>query len=435
MAVRNVVRRLGVAAVLAGVVGAGGLTACSADKAAGGGDGAAANAETKAEITYAVWDENQVPALKQNIADFNKQYPNIQVTVDVTPWSQYWTKLQTQATSGTLPDVFWMNGPNVKLYAANGQLEPLTELIADGAIDPKNYPESLNNLYSFDGTQYGVPKDFDTIGVWVNKAILARADVPLPSKDWTWDDLRSAANTVSSRLGAEGIYGIAAAVSGGQETYYNTILQAGGEVISADGKKSGYDSPEAIAGIQFWADLLADGAMPTQQQLSDTPANAWFTSGKAAFFFSGNWSTAELSESSIAADIVAVPLPQGKRKATVIHGLGNVLSADGKHKPAAKAFLAYLGSQEAQQTQADMKAANPAFNNTQQAFVDSVPNFDLQIFLDAQEYSFPYPSSQHTAVWVALENELLPDAFSGKRPVADVAKELATKMNEALAKE
>lgn len=409
------------------LVAALGLSGCAATASEGG----ELSTDSSAEITYAVWDENQVPALQQNIDDFNAIYPNVKVTIDVTPWAQFWTKLQTQASSKTLPDVFWMNGPNFQLYASNGQLEPITS-----DIDPSDYPQALNDLYTYDGTQYGVPKDFDTVALWYNKAILDRAGVEAPTADWTWDDFHTAAKTVSDKLSGEGVYGVATGLSGGQEGYYNTILQAGGSIISDDGSKSGYDDPASIEGLQFWADLIADGSSPTLQQMSDTPANVWFTSSKSAFFWSGTWIVSELSQAENMADLNVAPLPRNEQQATVIHGLANVVSANSPNKAAAQAFQTYLGSEEAQTTQAEMGAANPAFNETQTAFVESVPSFDLQVFLDeANDYAFPYPISKNTAAWNQLESDLLPAAFSGERPVADVAKELAEKMNEALAEE
>ncbi|MFD6178319.1 MULTISPECIES: ABC transporter substrate-binding protein [unclassified Isoptericola] len=424
------------AALTGVIVSAIALAGCSADDDPKTSGATAVSADTQAEITYGIWDENQLPAIKQNIEDFNEDYPGIKVTVDVTPWDQYWTKLQTQATSDTLPDVFWINGPNFQLYAANDQLEPVTGLVEAGDVDPANYPAALNELYSLDGEQFGVPKDFDTIVLWYNKAILKEAGVAEPTADWTWEDFHDAARTISDKLGGEGIYGVAPWLTNGQSAYYNTILQAGGEVISADGTKSGFDSPEAIKGLQLWADLIADGSSPTLQQLSDTDALAYFQNGKAGLYWSGTWDVAPLAESGVADDITTAPLPHDERRATVIHGLANVVSANSAEKAAAQAFQAYLGTEEAQLTQADMGAANPAFNGTQDAFVESVPSFNLQTFLDAaDEYSFPYPVSKNTAVWTQLEAELLPAAFSGERPVADVAAELAEKMNEALAEE
>lgn len=408
------------------------LTSCSATAAVDD----AATTDTEAAITYGIWDENQVPALEANIAAFNEVYPNIEVNIDITPWAQYWTKLQTQASGDTLPDVFWMNGPNFQLYAANEQLEPMTGLIDSGEVDPANYVATLNDLYSYDGAQYGLPKDFDTVALWYNQAILTEAGVATPDDTWTWDDFHTAAKTVSDNLADQGIYGVATGLTGGQEGYYNTILQAGGHVLSDDGTTSGYDDPKTIAGLQFWADLIADGSSPSLQQLSDTPHNAWFTSGKTAFFWSGTWSVAELAAADNAADINVAPLPQDEQEATVIHGLANVVSAASTNKGAAQAFQAYLGTEAAQTLQAEMGAANPAFIGAGGAFIDSVPNFDLQVFIDeADNYAFPFPVSKDTAAWTTIENELLPQAFSGARPVDEVALELATRMNEALAAE
>ncbi len=426
-------------ASLAGVAAAAlALTACSSGGDDAGDGATVAATDAQAEITYAIWDENQKPAIDQNIEDFNEKYPNIKVTVDLTPYQQYFTKLQTQGESKTLPDVFWMNGPNVQLYAANDLLQPVTGLVEGGELDPSKYPDALNELYTFEDTQYGVPKDFDTVALWYNKALFAEAGVDLPTDDWTWDDFTAAANEISDELSDQGVYGVVTELnSAGQSSYYDTILQAGGHMISDDGTTSGYDDPKSIEGLQLWADLVEDGASPSLQQLSDTKPNVWFNSGKAAMFWSGNWSVAEMKDSKHKDDFGTVRLPEGpEQRATVIHGVANVVAADSENAEAANAFLAYLGSEEAQRTQAEMGAANPAYEGTQEAFVDSVPSFGIDVFLEsADEMAFPYPISKNTAAWNALENELLPQAFSGERPVDEVAKELADGMNEELAKE
>jgi multiple sugar transport system substrate-binding protein len=420
--------RKAILAAGAAVAAAALLAGCSSG--GGSSSGASADHNLSATISYAFWDTNQKPAMTALIKDFNKKYPNITIKQQVTPYQNYFTKLQTQGSSKTLPDVFWMNGPNFQLYASNGMLAPVST-----AVDPANYPKALDELYSYDGTQYGVPKDFDTIAVFYNKAIFDKAGVAYPTADWTWDEYHQKAKAISDKLKSDGIYGTASGLSGGQEVYYNTILQAGGSIISKDGKKSGYDNPKTIRGLQFVRDLVADGSSPSMQQLSDTPQDQWFINGKSAMFWSGTWSNAELLGSSIVKDIAVAPLPKGERQATVIHGLANVVAKDSKNKQAAQAFQNYLAGKAAAEIQAKMGAANPAFNDTQKAFVESAP-YDLNIFeTAASDYSFPYPISKNTAAWNKFENDLLPEAFDGKRPVAEVAKELANKMNAALAKE
>ncbi|MFJ3030014.1 ABC transporter substrate-binding protein [Curtobacterium sp. NPDC087080] len=409
------------------------LAGCSSASSAGSDSGTGTVAkDTKADLTYAVWDQNQVDAIKANIKGFNEEYPDITVNVDVTPYANYFTKLQTQGSSNTLPDLFWMNGPNFQLYAGNGKLAPITGAVESGAIDPSKYSKALDDLYTYDGKQYGVPKDFDTIGVWVNKALFEKAGVPLPSKDWTWQDFQDTAAELSQKLKGDGAYGAAGGMDG-QTTYYDTIFQAGGSVV--DDGKSEYDTKAAQEGIRFWTDLIASGASPTIKQLTDTTADQWFTAGKLAMYQGGSWFRSALIGTDMEQDVVVYPLPKGKEQATVIHGVSNVVAEGSKNKAAAQALQAYLASKPAQQQQGDMGAVIPAYEGTQDAFTKTMPDADLQVFLDAVDYAKPLPVSKNTAAWNTLETNLLPSAFDGSRPVDQVTAELAKEMDAALAKE
>jgi multiple sugar transport system substrate-binding protein len=426
-------RRL-VVGVVGAAVGALLLAGCSAGSSASSSSSySKPDKDVSANLTYAVWDQNQVKAIKANLAGFNEEYPNIKVNVDVTPYATYFTKLQTEASSNTLPDLFWMNGPNFQLYAANGKIAPITGEVKAGAIDPSNYSKSLDALYTYDGTQYGVPKDFDTIGVWMNKSLFEQAGVAMPSKDWTWDDFQKTGAELSEKLKAQGAYGAAGGMDG-QTTYYDTIFQAGGKVINADGTKSDYDSAAAQKGIAFWTDLIKSGASPSIKQLTDTTADQWFTSSKLAMYQGGSWFRSALQGTDIEKDVVVYPLPKGKQQATVIHGVTNAVAEGSKHKQAAQALQVYLASKTAQQQQGDMGAVIPAYTGTQTAFTKSMPDADLQVFLDAVKYAEPLPVSKNTAAWNTLETNLLPSAFDGSEPVADVTKQLASQMDTALAK-
>ncbi|KQS10008.1 ABC transporter substrate-binding protein [Curtobacterium sp. Leaf183] len=425
---------LGAVAALGAAVLLAGCSTSSGASGGGSGDYEKIAKDTKATLNYAVWDENQVKAIKANIAGFNEEYPDITVNVDVTPFASYWTKLQTQGSSNTLPDLFWMNGPNFQLYAANGKIAPITGEVKAGAIKPGNYSSALNKLYTYDGTQYGVPKDFDTIGVWVNKALFEQAGVALPSKNWTWDDFQATGKELSDKLKGQGAYGAAGGMDG-QTTYYDTIFQAGGSVLNADGSKSEYASKASEAGLQFWTDLIKSGASPSIKQLTDTTADQWFTSGKLAMYQGGSWFRSALVGSDMEKDVVVYPLPKGKQQATVIHGVSNVVAEGSKNKAAAQALQVYLAGKTAQQQQGDMGAVIPAYTGTQDAFTKTMPDADLQVFLDAVKYAKPLPVSKNTAAWNTLETNMLPSAFDGSEPVDQVAQQLATKMDTALGKE
>lgn len=79
-----------------------GLSACS-----GSSSGKSAN-NGKTVLTLALWDTNQKKAMQEMADAFTKENPNIKIKVEVTPWDQYWTKLQAGASGGNTADVFWM---------------------------------------------------------------------------------------------------------------------------------------------------------------------------------------------------------------------------------------------------------------------------------------------------------------------------------------
>lgn len=410
------------------------LAGCST-AAPNGSSKATVDKNTSADLTYAIWDQNQVAAINANIKAFNAIYPKIKVNVDVSPWDAYWTKLQTQASSNTLPDLFWMNGPNFRLYASNQKIAPITDQVTAGDINPANYSRALDDMYTYKGVQYGVPKDFDTVAVWVNKDLFAKAGVAVPNADWTWADFQKTAAEISANLKSDGVYGAAGNLAGGQVTYYDTIFQAGGNVISSDGSKSEYDTPAAEQGVKFWTDLIASGGSPNVKQLTDTAADKWFTNGKLAMLFNGSWFASGIKGTAQEGTTVVLPLPKGVKQATVIHGVTNAVAAGSKNLAAARVFQSYLASKPAQLQQGNMGAVIPAFNGTQDAFVKSVPSANLQVFIDAVKYAQPLPTSKNSAVWNAFESALLPAAFDGSQPVSTVLRDLASKMNAALAKE
>jgi multiple sugar transport system substrate-binding protein len=361
------------------------------------------------------------------VSDFEKQNPNITVDIQLTANADYWTKLQTAATAGTAPDVFWMNGPNFQLYASNGQLAELD------SVNTSDYPDALVNLYSYQGKLYGAPKDFDTVGVWYNKKLFDAAGVAYPKAGWTWDDFTADAKALTGKT--PGTFGIAAPPYG-QENFYDTVAQAGGYIISPDGKKSGYDDPKTIQGVKFWVDLVNAKNSPTLQQMTDTYSADLFTSGKVAMYWAGSWNPGAFAKSSIAKDIDVAPLPQGPvSNQSVMHGLANVVSAKSAHLDAAKKFAVFASGKTAAEEMAKAGAVIPAFNGTQELWVQSLPNYNLQAYIDEVKTAVAYPVSKNTAAWNTDETAAMTQIWTGAVDVEKGLKDLAAKMNADLAKE
>ncbi len=407
-------------------------------KESGSSSSAAAtiDANTTAQLTLAYWDKNQTPTVEANIKSFTAKYPKITIKTNLTAYADYWTKLKTQAQGGDMPDVLWMNGPNIQLYSSNNMLEPLDAVTSQG-ISWDNYPKALVDLYTYDGKHYGIPKDYDTIAVFYNKDIFKAAGVELPKPGWTWDDFHEKAKKISDWGKSKGIYGCATTINGdGQGTYYNTILQAGGYIIK-DGK-SGYDDPKSIEGLQCWADWIKDGSVASAKIVTDTKPDVMFENGKSAMFWVGDWMAAQFAADLKGKEdsIDVVELPKKEKQATVIHGLAWAVSQKSANKAAATALAVHMSTKAAHEVEAKNGTAIPAFNGTQSAWVKTYPKWDVQTYIDAAtSYAVPYPVSKNTDVWANKEAELLVPAFDGTTTVQAAAKQMADFMNNELAKE
>jgi multiple sugar transport system substrate-binding protein len=406
----------------------GAVTLALAAACSGGDGGSGGSSNDKVTLSYAVWDQTQKPAMDALAAEFTKNHPNITINVQLTPWEQYWTKLKAAATGGAAPDVFWMNGPNFQLYASNGVIAANPE-----QADMSVYPKPLVDLYTFEGKNYGLPKDMDTVGVWFNKKLFDDAKVPYPADGWTWADFQSTAAKLTNP--GKGIFGTAAPLSSFQEYQYDTIAQAGGYVIAPDGKTSGYADPKTIAGLKFWTDLIANKQSPDLKTMTDTAPIQLFEAGKVAMYWGGSWDVSEFTGNDYAKDKVQVaPLPKGEKQATIIHGVANQVGARSEHKKQAWEFVKFLGSQPA----ADILGKTgpiPAYQGTQTNWVAKHPEIKLQTFLDAVNYAVRYPVSKNTAAWNEAELTYLTKAWSGAEPVDKAATDLANAMNDLLAKE
>ena len=100
-------------------------------------------------------------------------------------------------------------------------------------------------LYSPNGQSYGMPKDFDTIALYYNKDLFDAAGVEYPNADWTWDDLKTAAE----KLTKNDVYGFATLV-GDQNGYWNFVFQNGGQMLTPDAKQTLIVEPAACDAVK-----------------------------------------------------------------------------------------------------------------------------------------------------------------------------------------
>lgn len=388
-------------------------------------------------LTVAIWDTNQEPGLTEILADFTAE-TGIKAQIQVTPWDQYWTMLEAGATGGSLPDVFWMHSNEISKYSEYEMLLDLTDKIAGSdKIEMDKFPEDIVGIYNWDGKQYAVPKDFDTIALWYNKTMFDEAGVAYPDDTWTWDDFRSACEKLTKDDGSQ--FGYTLKPGTNQEGWYNLVYDMGGEIINADKTASGMDNPNTIKAVEFFTSLVQDGLTPSYEVISENNNEALFEAGKVAMVTQGSWMLANLCNNDyVKANCDVAVLPKdaatGKR-VSIYNGLGWAASANTDKPDEAWALIEYLGSKEAQQKQSDLGIVISAYEGTEKNWINAYPDFNLQAYLDMTADMVIRPYSKHTTVWEDMISEKLIDAWTGTKDTESVCKEIAAEMNSDLAEE
>lgn len=382
----------------------------------------AVHAEGKTQIRYGVWDRNQLPAIEAIVQKFESANTDIDVEIELTPYKQYFVKLNAAATGGVTPDVFWMNMPNFNNYAKHGLLAPIDEYVSNGNIDLGQFVSSSVGAYQLNGKQYGVPRDIDSIAVWYNKQLFDKAGVSYPTNDWTWQDMEEKGKALQAALDPS-IYPIMMNLSDGQETYFNFILQSGGDIVNKEMTKTDVGGDAAIQAYKNVQKLMQEKILPTAQEISELNSSDVFQSERAAMVYAGSWNALPFSSNeAINNHIGVVTMPKMQRKAGVSHSIAYVMSDKTEHKAESARFLAYLSSDEAQTILAKSRTVIPAKKSATSEWANSFSSVDVSAYIEALDTAFQYPVAGNTSKWHSLLNDSLKKVWLGADPEKEMAK-------------
>ena len=396
----------------AGLLAAGmaaGLVGC------GGGNQSGAAADGNVNLTFQIWDVAQRDGMQAMCDAYTAQHPNVKIEVQVTSWNEYWTKLEAAATSGQMPDIFWMHTNVLLKYADNGMLADCSDI-----VDTSKFSEvSLSNASGSDGTLYAVPKDKDTVGLVYNKEMFDAAGVSYPDESWTWDDLTDASQKIYDATGKYGYM----AYGDDQLGYWNFVYQNGGYILNEDKTQAGFTQPATAEAMKFYIGLQQYDWCPDQNYFAETAPGTAFFSEKGAMFFEGDWNIlAELQnypEMQGKWDVAVLPKApnpvNGDGRATISNGLSYATAANNKNLDTVKDVLKFFGSEEGQRIQGESGAAIPAYIGLEETFLGVFEEYDInmQVFLDMFDYSIQSVNNASRPEWKSKVNDELLKMYAG----------------------
>ena len=382
-------------------------------------------ADGKTHLTFQIWDVAQRDSMQAICDAYTAKNPDVVIEVQVTSWTEYWTKLEAAAESNTMPDIFWMHTNQILYYSDFGMLADVTDLYDD--VDPNFYNEhfseiSRNNASGSNGRLYGVPKDKDNIILVYNKEMFDAAGVAYPDDDWTWDDMTDASAKIYETTGKYGFMAYAEDHLG----YWNFVYQAGGYILNEDKTKAGFTQPATMDAMKFYIGIQNEEWCPTQTYFAETQPGIAFFSELGSMYLEGNWELMNKATSYPNMDgkwdIAKLPIcpnpASGDGRATISNGLCSSTAARGKNLEVVKDVLKYFGTEEAQRLAGSYGVAIPAYNGTEDSYFEAFEkagyDLDLQIIKDQFDYSIQCVNNASRPKWKSPVGDELIKIYSGQ---------------------
>ena len=269
------------------------LTACSTKSDDSGEDAAG-----KVTITVDCQPVGAQKELLQNwnadVVEFQKQNPNIIIkSVSVGQQCNNPPDFTARLAGGTVTDVFYGYMTDLQQVLDSGQAMDITQYANKAniptwdSIDP-----TLKEVFTDGGKLYGVPVKNYSTGLVYNKPLFQKAGLDAANPPKTWGEVRAAAKKISAQGGGVAGYSEYSAGNTGGWHFTSLIYSQGGEILSADGKKAAFNSPQGKQVLQNLKDMrYGDNSMGSRQllQWGDLLTNAG--AGKVGMFIGAPDST------------------------------------------------------------------------------------------------------------------------------------------------
>lgn len=332
-----------------------------------------------AEITILAWPGGEPEeSLRQIVKSYNETAgAEIGSTAELLYFSRdnFFDKMLADSAAGSKEfDIMLTATYNVGKYAPF--MEPINDLIDDDLMSV--FPQSAIDSQSFEGNFYGIPTDLGVHFLYyrtdlmdelmsnadwqakyaaISMEYMGTAMQPKAPDDWTWDDYMASALFFTKSINSD------------SPVRYGTVLQLknllfnvmiwqgiaasyGGDWMDSDGNIT-VDSAGYRRALELYKKLVELEATPADSLSYEyAEANGAFGTGRVAFYTQWSAAYASLVNAdefpAIAGKFDITHQPAGSVGIkTHFHALGLGINAASENKDEARAFLRYLGTENA----------------------------------------------------------------------------------------
>lgn len=324
-----------------------------------------APAETgRVKITF--WHHTYTVAtdwMREQVKEYQKTHPNVDIEIIEYPHGDYEVKLRSAIAAGNAPDIINVLDYLFPEFYQKGWLAPVDPAafgVADqqGVLDLFEKP-ALEGM-TFDGKVYGVPAEFNTFVLFLNKKHFAEIglDAEKLAQEWmtqplTWDEFFALAKKLEkrdatgniTRMGFNWVWRLDPFWYAQQ--WWSGARQYGCDVLDKDGKAA-INSPACVQMFtDTWYRLVKDDmGGPDLATPNAVYAFQDFMDNRQSIVMGGPWAPAAWRENApdVYENFVVAPIPQKdpNNPKSFIHTYALAVSASSKVQKESWEFLNFL---------------------------------------------------------------------------------------------
>ncbi|MFS0722482.1 extracellular solute-binding protein [Paenibacillus sp. 1P07SE] len=290
--------------------------------------------------------------LDELIASFHRQHPGIHVFPVTLNDFTHVTSATEMINNGML-DVISLNSVQFQELSENEQTELLDPLEPDAGL----YPIATEAFWS-NGSLYAYPISFSPVILCYNKTHFQEAGLPEPDSYWTWDDLIGAAETLSERLGKHAIYFVPAS----ENRYSVFLLQSGLHTVTDDSGRQTL-SPDTMKSLSIYSGLVNNHRIFPKYLAGDHEDEtiSLFVNGQVSMVLATYFNLNAFKNLPLDYDLAPLPTLKARDPQRMLMvTIGAAVAANSRQKEAARQFVRYLASEEAQSLIREKTVSIPA---------------------------------------------------------------------------
>ncbi|WP_324667987.1 ABC transporter substrate-binding protein [Geochorda subterranea] len=367
--------------------------------------------------------------LRELVATWNAQRPDIQVEIEAVPHSDRESKFRAEMLAGQGPDIVAVPPGSLDGYVQSGFLLDLEPLIAKhgGQAYKDQFTAVAQEGVTVDGKWYAIPWWGGVHALYYNTQLFDSAGLTPPR---TWSEFLDAAKKLTTgRVYGYGMYGYRNEVS--VRELLPWLWGNGTQLFDSAMTQATFDSPQGIEAFTFFTDLERKHRVvpPGVTALGYNEITVMFANGQVGMYQNGPWGRGKTLYDNPAMEgkfaVVPVPYPDAASHPVAVYvEVAHAITVQSKYPEQAFEFLEYYANAENMVRLALLMGFLPARRAAAEDPRVKGNEF-LQPFVQLLPYSSVRPRHPRIQEINLVMADALQSALLGVRSPADALREAA----------